>query len=93
MSKRPEAARLAAIIRAGMKDQALSDTELAARVERLTGRPYLPQYVGRRLNGTRPLVVISPDLYLFCEVLGLDPAQVVAGAMRDAIAEKGQAPS
>jgi hypothetical protein len=68
-----------------MKDQALSGTEIAQRVEQLTGRKYLPQYVGRRLNGARPLVTIHEDFYLLCEVLDINPRWLLAQAVREAI--------
>ena len=78
----PVAARLAeALTQAAAKDQALSGSEIARRVEQLSGRPFRPQYVSRVLNGTRPLVHISPNLELIARALGLDPRQVLIDAL------------
>lgn len=71
-----------------MKAQSLSGVALAERVEQLTGKPFPPVYVSRRLNCSRPLITIADDLYVLCEALGLDPAQQVAMAIDQA----GEAP-
>jgi len=79
------AARLSEMIRTAMKDQALSATEFADRVERLTGvRPYSMQ-VSRWLNGLhrdRPLVTVSPHLRPIALALGLDPLEMACDALR-----------
>jgi hypothetical protein len=68
-----------------MKAQSLSGRELANRVGRLLGRPYNEQNVSRRLtpSSTRPLFTISEDLRTYCAVLQLDPADVIAEAIRN----------
>lgn len=78
----PVAARLAeALTQAAAKDPALSGSEIARRVERLSGRPFPPQYVSRAFNGSRPLIHISPNLELIARALGLDPRQVLIDAI------------
>lgn len=85
------AARLAAQLRSAMKDQALSGRELAARVERLTGKPFPEQYVSRRLAPTadRPLITIPEHLRYFAQVLGLDLGKLV----KDAIDNEDRCPT
>jgi hypothetical protein len=69
-----------------MKDRALHGPAIADEVERLTGvRPaYAAQWISRRLSGTKPLIRIHPDLYVLAEVAGLDPMELIVGALTEA---------
>lgn len=93
----PEAARLAALIRTGMKDQALSGVELARRVGQLMGCNYSPVYLSRALNGDRrPLIQVgtdlltgkrvvtdmAPELDAICKSLGVSREEAIRDAMR-----------
>jgi hypothetical protein len=84
------AARLADRLRAGMKVRALSGAELARQVGRLTGDGEPDRmWVSRRIGMAKhpvSLMTVSPDLFAIAEVLQLDPVDLVAGAMRDAMA-------
>ena len=59
----------------------IATADLIQRFAEKTGRPYVEQTISRRLNGSRPMVVVSPDLYVICEILGLDAGQLVAKAI------------
>mgnify|MGYP001582273161 FL=1 len=59
----------------------IATAELIQKFAEKTGRPYVEQTISRRLNGSRPMVVVSPDLYVICEILGLDAGQLVAKAI------------
>lgn len=90
------AARLAATLRAAAKDQALSGSDLADRIERLTGKRPSAAWISRRLGATHdsdesgtgrlryPLIRISPDLFTLATVLGLDPMDLIEDAVRNA---------
>lgn len=84
----PEAARVAAKIRAVMKAQSLSGTELAARIEQLTGTRPSDMWITRHRLGqvhlTRPVPVkvvheALPDLDLIARALDV-PAEELASA-------------
>lgn len=79
----PEAARLADKLRTAMKDRALRGPAIADEVERLTGeRPkFAAQWISRRLSGAKPLIRVSPDLYVLAEIAGLDPVALILGVM------------
>lgn len=69
-------------LRTGMKDRALSGVQLADEIERLTGARPSKMQVSRWLNAVKQLARVDPDLYPLCRALGLDPAVVVADAIR-----------
>lgn len=72
------AARLAASLRAVMKDQALRGPGLADRIERLTAnRPSLV-WISRRIGGRKRLVTIDPDLFLIARALEVDRDTLIA---------------
>jgi hypothetical protein len=79
----PEAARLADKLRTAMKDRALRGPAIADEVERLTGeRPkFAAQWISRRLSGEKALIRVSPDLYVLAEIAGLDPVELIVGAL------------
>lgn len=96
-----EAARLAEALRAAKKDQALSGSQIAEQIERLTGsRPSL-MWVSRRLQGSTgrvPMIrlgapcshcgevtiQLDPQLAAMADVLGVDPDEVLTGAVEGA---------
>lgn len=86
-----EAARLAEALRAAKKDQALSGSQIAEQIERLTGsRPSL-MWVTRRLRGQVPLVRVAPEFYALARALGVDPQELLAEIMASAV--DGAAPA
>jgi transcriptional regulator with XRE-family HTH domain len=80
----PEAARLADTLRAAMKSQSLSGSDLADEIERLTGGRPSAMQVSRWLRGERPLIRVSPDLTLIAGALNLDPVELICDAVRQA---------
>jgi hypothetical protein len=70
-----------------MKDQALNGSDLADRVERLTGERPNAMRVSRWTNpygSGRPLIRISPDLAVVAAALNLDPVELICDAVRQA---------
>lgn len=80
----PSAARLAAQLRVAAKAQSLRNSDLADRVGGLTDRRITDVWVSRRLNGSRPLIRISPDLFVLAAALELDPMDLIEDAVRNA---------
>lgn len=72
------AAHVAAILRAEMKDRALTGAALADDVGRTAAT------VSRRLTSVYPLVYITDDLVRMCQAMDLDPLDVLARAVQDA---------
>jgi hypothetical protein len=86
MERSPQAARVAAAIRAAMKREGLSDAELRRRIEQLTGVLPTWQWMTRHKYGqvhlTEPVIVKhgpNKDLRLIAQALGVD-AQSLADA-------------
>jgi hypothetical protein len=44
------------------------------------------QHLYRRLNGEVPLIKVDPILFSLAEALGIDPVELIAGAIRDCAA-------
>jgi transcriptional regulator with XRE-family HTH domain len=84
----PEAARVAAKIRDVMSDRGVTSAELAARVERLTGRRPSDMWVSRIKNGKVHLTVPrrvaewgpNQTLELVAEALDMDADELAAAA-------------
>lgn len=72
------AARLAASLRAVMKDQALRGPVLADRIERLTAKRPSLVWVSRRLSGRKRLITVDPDLFVIAQALEVDRGALIA---------------
>ncbi len=82
------AALLAARLRTAAKDQALSGSDIADRVERLTGVRPSATWLSRRVGTAAdpvPLLRVSPDLFVLAGVLGLDPMDLIEDVLRSSV--------
>jgi hypothetical protein len=91
----PAAARLAKALRDAMKDQALRVSDVAKRIERLTGVRPEYMWVSRATSdhGYPQLIRVHPDLAMLARALDLDPLQLVIDAISPELAQSAEAAS
>lgn len=72
-------------LRSAMREQGLNGPELARLIGEQTGEVVDQLRLYKLLSDTQypALVTVNPELYPLAGALGLDPAELVAGVVRD----------